>query len=93
METWTHGEWTWRHGIQILGNSEFLLQNNGKTEAGKWKMIFLICLTFAHRANEGLSFVRLLTKKQTEVIRLHNGINELNGINQCFASGSGRIRN
>ncbi len=30
----------------------------------------LICLPFAHRANGSLSFVRLLMKKQTEVIRL-----------------------
>ncbi len=40
----------------------------------KWKMeaqaIFQIRLLFAHRADRSLSFVRLFTKKQTEVIRL-----------------------
>jgi hypothetical protein len=28
------------------------------------------CLPFTHHANRNLSFVRLLTKKQTEVIRV-----------------------
>jgi hypothetical protein len=39
---------------------------------GKWKPrhFSLIRLPFAHCTNGSLSFVRLLTKKQTEVIRL-----------------------
>jgi hypothetical protein len=43
-----------------------------QTEDGKWKprCFSLIRLLFAHRTNGSLSFVRLLTKKQTEVIRL-----------------------
>jgi hypothetical protein len=36
----------------------------------KKKKFSLNCLPFAHCANESLSFVRLLTKKQTEVIHL-----------------------
>jgi hypothetical protein len=38
-----------------------------ETEA---QAIVLTLLTVAHRANGRLSFFRLLTKKQTEVIRL-----------------------
>ncbi len=40
-------------------------------ENGKWKprRFFLICLSFPHHANGSLLFVRLLTKKETEVIR------------------------
>jgi hypothetical protein len=43
-----------------------------QTENGKQKQrqFFLICLPFAHRETGGLSFVHLLMKKQTEVIRL-----------------------
>jgi hypothetical protein len=44
-----------------------MLLFKGKTEA---QTIFPNPFTVAHRANESLSFVRLLTKKQTEVIRL-----------------------
>jgi hypothetical protein len=60
METWSRGdmETQWR-----LGNVEI-----GDMDNIKRKTIFLN--PFAHRANESLSFVRLLTKKQTEVIRL-----------------------
>jgi hypothetical protein len=39
-----------------------------KTEAQE--IFFLIHLQFAHHANGSLPFFRLLTKKQTEVIRL-----------------------
>ncbi len=41
------------------------------------RRFFLICLPFAHCANRSLSFVHLLIKKQTEVIRLQTGLNEL----------------
>jgi hypothetical protein len=46
-----------------------------KTEA---HTIFLIRLPFVHRANGSLSFVRVLTKKQTKVIHLQtvNGLKE-----------------
>ncbi len=40
---------------------------NGKRKPSRFP---LICLLFAHRANGSLSFVRLLTKKETELIRL-----------------------
>jgi hypothetical protein len=49
-----------------------------ETSNGKWKMeaeaIFLIRLLFVHRANGSLSFVRLSTKKQAEVIRLQTDL-------------------
>ncbi len=41
-----------------------------ETENGKPKRLYLFCLPSADLADGGLSFVRLLTKKQTEVIRL-----------------------
>jgi hypothetical protein len=42
-----------------------------QTENGKRKpKFFLTPIVFAHRANGNLSFVRLLTEKQTEVNRL-----------------------
>jgi hypothetical protein len=42
-----------------------------KTTNGKRKpKFFLTPIAFAHRANGSLSFVRLLTEKQTEVNRL-----------------------
>jgi hypothetical protein len=40
---------------------------NGKRKPRRFS---LIPLQFAHRANRSLSFVRLLTKKPTEVSRL-----------------------
>ncbi len=46
-----------------------------KTEAQE--KISLICLAFTHRPNRNMSFVRLLTKKQTEVINVLNGLNGL----------------
>ncbi len=62
METWKHDEMeTWRHGHGYMETS------NGK---GKPRKFSLILLPFSHRANGSLSFVSLLTKKQTEVIRL-----------------------
>jgi hypothetical protein len=39
-----------------------------QTEKQKPRPFSLICLFFAHCANESLSFVCLFTKKQTEVI-------------------------
>jgi hypothetical protein len=41
-----------------------------KTETEDMGKFSVIHFPFAHRANESLSFARLLTKKQTEVIRL-----------------------
>jgi hypothetical protein len=49
---------TWRHGIQISNRKQ------------KLRRFSLIHLPFAHCANVSLSFVRLLTNKQTEVIHL-----------------------
>jgi hypothetical protein len=53
----------------ISGNSEV---GQKKTRNGKrtFRQFSLICLPFAHTANGRLSFIRLLTKKQIEVIRL-----------------------
>jgi hypothetical protein len=42
-------------------------KENGKR---KPRQFFLIRLPFAHHANGSVSFIRLFTKKQTEVIRL-----------------------
>jgi hypothetical protein len=72
METWT-----WRHGhgdMDMVQTVELkyrgiLTFQQQKMENGT-QAIFLIHLTFAHRANGSLSFVRLLTKKQMEVIHL-----------------------
>jgi hypothetical protein len=49
-----------------IGDMDMETQSNGKRP----RRFFLIRLPFAHRANGSLSFVRLLTKKQKEVIRL-----------------------
>jgi hypothetical protein len=57
MEMWRRRDleiWTWKH-------------QNGKPMP---RQFFLILLPFAHRENGSLSFVCLLTKKQTEVILL-----------------------
>jgi hypothetical protein len=43
------------------------LKENGKRKTRRFS---LIRLPFAHLAHGSLSFVRLLTKKQTEVVRL-----------------------
>ncbi len=75
MERWRHGHrdtdmesWTWRHEIKILGTSGILRQKiKWKTET---RANFLMRIPFAHRTNGSLSFVHVLTKKQTEVIRL-----------------------
>jgi hypothetical protein len=62
MEIWRHGDMeTWRYGDMNMETSNRI-----------WKpMRFsIVRLPFAHRASVSLSFVRLLTKKQTEVILL-----------------------
>ncbi len=60
MKTWRHGEMeAWRHGDMET--------SNGKRKLSRFS---LICLQFAHRVNGSLSFVWLLKKEQTEVIRL-----------------------
>jgi hypothetical protein len=78
-KTWTernrHGDmdrktWTWRNSIQILGNSEVPRKNFMRKRKTEAQAIFLDPFIFAHCANESSSFVRLLTKKQTGVIRL-----------------------
>jgi hypothetical protein len=67
METWKHGDTEpWSHG-----DMETWTWRRGNI---KWKrkprLFSLIRLPFAHRANGSLPFVRLLMRKQTEVIRL-----------------------
>jgi hypothetical protein len=49
--------------------------SNRKRKPGDFSYSF--CLPFAHRANGSLSFVRLFTKKQTEVIRLQTELTDL----------------
>ncbi len=58
MEKWRHGDMkTWRQGdIKWKTEAQEIFPNP--------------FITFAHCANVSLSFVRLLTKKQTEVICL-----------------------
>ncbi len=43
------------------------LMENGRQKPRRFSFI---CLSFAHRSNRSLSFVRLFMKKQTEVIRM-----------------------
>ncbi len=70
MDTWTHGymdmeTWTWRHGINVLGNSEALQQKNqtgnGTRKPGQFSVFHL---PFANCASGNLSFVRLLRKNK-----------------------------
>jgi hypothetical protein len=56
MEKWRHRHETWKHGHRDKVKQ--------KTEA---YATFLNPLPFAHRGNKNLSFVRLITKKQTEL--------------------------
>jgi hypothetical protein len=70
IEAWRHGsmETQW-HGDTVAcrhGHGDIKL----KKENGSPADFSLIKLPFAYHANESLSFVCLLTKKQTEVIRL-----------------------
>jgi hypothetical protein len=65
---WRHGDmdmetWIWRHGHRDM-------ELNKLNEKRKPKWLSWVRLLFAHRANGSLSFVRLLTKQQTEVIHL-----------------------
>jgi hypothetical protein len=77
METRTlrhgHGDmdmetWTWRHGQGDMDRETWRQGDiKRRTEA---QAIFPNPFTICHRANRSLLFVPLLTKKQTEVIRL-----------------------
>jgi hypothetical protein len=67
METWRHGHGemdtdmeTWRHGDMDIEKKE---------KRKPWRFS-LTRLSFAHCANGGFKFDRLLTQKQTDVIRL-----------------------
>jgi hypothetical protein len=56
----------WRNGdMETYRHGHIDITQKGKTEA---QTIFLICSQLAHHANGSLLFVRLLTKKQTEII-------------------------
>jgi hypothetical protein len=70
METWKHGDMeteTWKHGYMDMETwKHFEIETS--TENGS--PVSLIRLPFAHHANGSLSFVRLMTKKLAEVIRL-----------------------
>jgi hypothetical protein len=71
MNTWRHGHMeTWRHGdidVEIRQEHGHNQTGNGKRKPRRFS---LIRLPFCHLVNGSLSFVRLLTRKQTEVIRL-----------------------
>ncbi len=70
MKTWSHEDMeTWRPGDMETWRHKVMETSNGKR---KWKhrRFSLFYLPCAHCANGSLSFVRLLTKKQMEVIRL-----------------------
>jgi hypothetical protein len=58
---------TWRHGDTETQRRGDMEKSSGKRKTSRFS---LIRLPFAHRAKGSLLFVRLLTKKQTEVIRL-----------------------
>ncbi len=58
------------HSIKILGNYKVLREKNQMDAKRKPMRFSLIRSQFAHCANGILSIVRLLRKKQTEVIRL-----------------------
>ncbi len=63
METRKHGEMeTWRH--------ESMDKETCRHQTDNGRRYFLIRFPFANCANGSSSFVRLLTKKQTEVICL-----------------------
>jgi hypothetical protein len=69
MATWTHGDF-FGHGdmeLKYRGSEVLRKKSNGKRKT-EVQVIFLN--PFAHLANESLSFVRVLMKKQMEVIRL-----------------------
>jgi hypothetical protein len=74
MEIWRHEHgyitmetWTWRHE-----HGDMDRDTETSNEKRKWKprRFSLILFSFAHRGNGSLSFIRLLTQKQKEVIRL-----------------------
>jgi hypothetical protein len=83
METRRHGDMgMWRHGDMETGDMETWRHGDTETrrygdietstENRKWKPMrfFLIRSLFAHRAKVSLSFVRLFTKNQMEIIHL-----------------------
>jgi hypothetical protein len=81
METWTwrhrHGDmdmktWTWSHRHGDMDMETWTRRRGIKIINRKWKprQFSSISLLFTHRATGSLSFVRLFTKKQREVIRL-----------------------
>jgi hypothetical protein len=78
---------TWRHGdMETLRNRDMRRHGHMDTwtwrnEIGNWKTeawaIFLNPLSFAHRANDSLSLVCLLKKKQSYFPNRLNGLNGL----------------
>jgi hypothetical protein len=94
VETWRHGDEgmeTWRHrDMETLRHGDIdtwrhrdmdMETTDGKRKPRRFSLIGLL---FAHRANGGLSFVCLLTKKQTEVI--HVQINLIGLAQLCIYS-------
>ncbi len=68
METWRHGNIdTWKHGDTVM---KLCCETKRSNTNQKPRRFSTICLSLVHRANRSLSFVRFLTKKQTEIIRL-----------------------
>ncbi len=61
---------TWRYEHGGMDMKAWSLKKQRENRRCKPKQFSLIRLAFAHHANGSLLFVCLLTKKQTEVIRL-----------------------
>ncbi len=77
LETWRHGDLeTWIHGDMDMETWRHQTKNGKR----KPRQFSLICFPFAHHVNVSLSFVRLLTKKQTKVYPFANRLNGLNGL-------------
>jgi hypothetical protein len=68
METWRHGDMETRgHGYTGTWGHKDMETSNRKQKS---KGFSLSCLPFVHHANGSLSFVCLLTNKQTKIICL-----------------------
>jgi hypothetical protein len=73
MKTWRSGDMeTWRHGDRNMEFWCIIQKGKWKKEVGP-RRFFLTRLLFVHHAIGSLIFVRLLMKKQTEVIHLQMG--------------------
>jgi hypothetical protein len=65
---------SWKYGVVDMDGGTWMETSNGKRKPPRFSLIRLL---FAHHASGSLSFVCLLTKKQTEVIRLQTDYTDL----------------